>query len=61
VRDRTRTGPDGWLRTTIPLESVPQAAAGLLRLGADVQVVAPDALVAHMAATIRAMAALYPP
>ncbi|MFB9337041.1 helix-turn-helix transcriptional regulator [Actinoplanes octamycinicus] len=53
-------GPDGWRQATIPLESVPHAAASLLRLGVDVRVLEPPALVAHMAATIRAMARLYP-
>ena len=50
----------GWQRTTIPLESVAHAAAGLLRLGADVQALAPAELVAHLAETIEAMARLYP-
>jgi predicted DNA-binding transcriptional regulator YafY len=50
---------DGWQRAAVPLESVPHAAAGLLRLGADAQVVAPAELVAHMGKTIRAMARLY--
>lgn len=51
---------DGWRRARVPLESVPHAAAGLLRLGADAQVLAPPELVAHMGTTIRAMARLYP-
>jgi predicted DNA-binding transcriptional regulator YafY len=50
---------DGWQRATVPLENVPHAAAGLLRLGADAQVLAPPELVAHMGKTIRAMARLY--
>jgi predicted DNA-binding transcriptional regulator YafY len=50
---------EGWQRAAVPLESVPHAAAGLLRLGADAQVVAPAELVAHMGKTIRAMARLY--
>jgi predicted DNA-binding transcriptional regulator YafY len=50
---------DGWRRAAVPLESVPHAAAGLLRLGADAQVLAPPELVAHMGNTIRAMARLY--
>jgi predicted DNA-binding transcriptional regulator YafY len=50
---------DGWQRAAVPLESVPHAAAGLLRLGADAQVVAPAELVAHMGKMIRAMARLY--
>ncbi|WP_328612441.1 WYL domain-containing protein [Amycolatopsis sp. NBC_00355] len=50
---------EGWQRATVPLESVPHAAAGLLRLGADAQVLEPPELVAHMEKTIRAMARLY--
>ncbi|MGI5241150.1 helix-turn-helix transcriptional regulator [Dactylosporangium sp. CA-139066] len=52
--------PDGWRQATVPLESVPHAAAGLLRLGADAQVVSPPELVAYMGATIRQMVRLYP-
>jgi predicted DNA-binding transcriptional regulator YafY len=51
---------DGWQRAAVPLENVPHAAAGLLRLGADAQVLAPPELVAHMGKTIQAMARLYP-
>jgi predicted DNA-binding transcriptional regulator YafY len=50
----------GWRRARVPLENVPHAAAGLLRLGADAQVLEPPELVAHMGNTIRAMARLYP-
>jgi predicted DNA-binding transcriptional regulator YafY len=59
---RTLSAPDeeGWRRARIPLESVPHAAAGLLRLGADVAALAPVELVEHMAATIHAMSSLYP-
>ncbi|WP_433222928.1 helix-turn-helix transcriptional regulator [Dactylosporangium sp. CS-047395] len=52
-------GPDGWCEATVPLENLPHAAAGLLRLGPEARVVAPPELVAHMAATIAEMAALY--
>jgi predicted DNA-binding transcriptional regulator YafY len=52
-------GPDGWRRATIPMESVPHATASLLRLGAEVQVLAPAALVTHIAETIQAMTHLY--
>ena len=51
---------EGRRRARVPLESVPHAAAGLLRLGTDVQVLEPPELVAHMGTTIRAMARLYP-
>jgi predicted DNA-binding transcriptional regulator YafY len=59
LRTLTPADPDGWHQATIPLENVPHAAGGLLRLGADVQVLAPAQLVAHMADTIRAMTHLY--
>lgn len=51
---------EGWQRAEIPLESVPHAATGLLRLGADAQVLAPAELVTYLGKTIRAMARLYP-
>jgi len=51
---------DGWQRTTIPMESVPHAATTLLRLGADVQILAPAVLVAYLTGIIQAMAKLYP-
>jgi predicted DNA-binding transcriptional regulator YafY len=53
-------GPDGWQRTTIPMESVPHTTGLLLRLGPDVQALAPSALVTHLTDQIRAIAALYP-
>ncbi|GIF02619.1 helix-turn-helix transcriptional regulator [Actinoplanes siamensis] len=60
LRALAPAGPDGWHQAAIPLENVTQAAAMLLRLGADVQVLAPAELVAHLTATIRAMSRLYP-
>lgn len=60
LRTLTPADPDGWQRVTIPLESVAHATAGLLRLGANAQVIAPAELVAHMSETIQAMAQLYP-
>lgn len=44
-RTLTPAGPDGWQRATIPLENVAHATATLLRLGAEVQVLAPGHLV----------------
>lgn len=52
--------PDGWQRVTIPMENVPHTAASLLRLGPNVQALAPTQLVAHLTDTIQAMARLYP-
>jgi predicted DNA-binding transcriptional regulator YafY len=60
LRELTPADPDGWQHTVVPLESVPHTAATLLRLGPDVQVLAPPRLVAHLGDTIRAMARLYP-
>lgn len=60
LRTLTPADPDGWRRVTIPVESVPHAATGLLRLGANAQVVSPTELVTYMADTIQAMAGLYP-
>ncbi|MFI9817087.1 helix-turn-helix transcriptional regulator [Saccharothrix variisporea] len=59
---RTLSAPDptGWRTAEVPLEDIAHATAGLLRLGADVQVLAPAALVAHVAETVHAMARLYP-
>lgn len=37
-------GPDGWRRITIPIESLDHAASELLRMGTDVEVLAPAAL-----------------
>nr|WP_275941639.1 YafY family protein [Planosporangium mesophilum] len=51
---------NGWQRATIPMESVPHAAATLLRLGADVQVLSPQHLVTHLTDHVHALARLYP-
>jgi predicted DNA-binding transcriptional regulator YafY len=60
LRTLTPADPDGWHEATIPLENVPHAVATLLRLAADVQVLAPAQLVARMTKTIHAMTRLYP-
>lgn len=52
-------GPDGWVSADLPVESTRQAAALLLPLGADAEVVGPPELRAELAATAAAMAALY--
>jgi predicted DNA-binding transcriptional regulator YafY len=52
--------PDGWQRATIPMESVPHAAATVLRLGADIQALAPPELVAHITGHVRTLTRLYP-
>ena len=52
--------PDGWRRATIPMESVPHAAATLLRLGTDVQALSPPGLVTQLTDHVQAMVQLYP-
>ncbi|NES27686.1 WYL domain-containing protein [Micromonospora terminaliae] len=53
-------GPDGWLETTVPIESVRHAHTELLKLGAEVEVLEPAELRERLAATAHAMARLYP-
>jgi predicted DNA-binding transcriptional regulator YafY len=50
---------DGWTRARVPIESASQALSCFLRLGADLEIVAPAALRAEAAGTVAAMAALY--
>ncbi|OXM65357.1 helix-turn-helix transcriptional regulator [Amycolatopsis vastitatis] len=61
VARKTRTGPDaaGWTELEIPIESVEAAVPGLLKFGADVEVVAPEALRAEVVRTLRAMTRVY--
>jgi predicted DNA-binding transcriptional regulator YafY len=58
---RTARRPDkrGWMRAEIPIESVNHAAGELLKLGADVVALAPDALCQRMRAISAEMSALY--
>ncbi|MGK5440619.1 helix-turn-helix transcriptional regulator [Micromonospora sp. URMC 105] len=51
----------GWLHTTVPIESVRHGHTELLKLGAQVEVLAPAELRQLMAASAHAMAAIYPP
>jgi predicted DNA-binding transcriptional regulator YafY len=53
--------PDGagWVRTVIPIESVRHAHAELMRFGEDVEVIEPAELRDRMAASARAVLALY--
>lgn len=52
-------GDDGWLCTTVPIESIKQGHVELLKLGADVEVLEPPELRERMAETARAMARTY--
>ncbi|MDG4800869.1 YafY family protein [Micromonospora sp. WMMD980] len=53
-------GPDGWLETTVPIESVRHAHGELLKLGAEVEVLAPAELRDRFTATAQALTRLYP-
>jgi len=52
---------DGWLTTTVPIESVRHAHSEFLKLGAQVEVLGPAELREQVAETAHALAALYPP
>ncbi|MFJ9742812.1 WYL domain-containing protein [Streptomyces sp. NPDC101166] len=49
----------GWVEAVIPIEGTEQACGELLRLGADVEVVAPAELRQAMAATVEVLARAY--
>jgi predicted DNA-binding transcriptional regulator YafY len=61
---RTASAPDadGWVRVTIPVEitSLDHAAAEILKLGVEAQVLAPPALRRHVAGFAARLSALYP-
>jgi predicted DNA-binding transcriptional regulator YafY len=50
---------DGWVRARVPIESVGQALADFLRLGADVEVLEPPELREQAVRAVGAMTALY--
>lgn len=52
---------DGWVRVTIPIESIGHATGMLLRMGGEVEVLAPDELRSHVAEVVRRLASLYLP
>lgn len=52
-------GADGWTTVTVPIESIRHAHAEFLRLGADIEVLAPAELRALMRSTARSMSSLY--
>ncbi|MGW4501517.1 helix-turn-helix transcriptional regulator [Micromonospora sp. NPDC004336] len=56
------SAPDraGWVRTTVPIESVKHGHVELLKLGAQLEVLAPAELRDRFTATAHALAALYP-
>ncbi|SEN67188.1 Predicted DNA-binding transcriptional regulator YafY, contains an HTH and WYL domains [Actinacidiphila rubida] len=54
-----RPGPDGWTRAVLPIESLEQAHGHFLAMGADVEVLEPPELRERLAATARALTAVY--
>ncbi|MFE3203161.1 helix-turn-helix transcriptional regulator [Embleya sp. NPDC059237] len=54
----TPTG-NGWTQTRVPIESIDQAHGEFLRLGTDIEVLAPAVLRDRIAATIRTLSARY--
>ena len=50
---------DGWVRVVIPIESIDQAAADLIRLGTDAEVLEPAELRWRIAETARELSRLY--
>jgi predicted DNA-binding transcriptional regulator YafY len=57
----TAADADGWVEAVIPTESTEHACGELLRLGTDVEVVAPPELREAMATTVGALARTYGP
>ncbi|WP_329124545.1 helix-turn-helix transcriptional regulator [Streptomyces sp. NBC_01353] len=55
----TAVGDDGWVEAVIPTESTDRACGELLRLGVDVEVVAPTELRRAMAGTVEVLARTY--
>jgi predicted DNA-binding transcriptional regulator YafY len=58
--DRAGAPAAGWVRVTIPIESIEHATAEVLRLGPEAEVLHPPALRERVARTVREMASLYP-
>lgn len=49
----------GWMRITIPIESIDHAAQEILKLGSEAEVLEPEALRERLADTVRRLAAIY--
>jgi predicted DNA-binding transcriptional regulator YafY len=58
-RTATRPDADGWVRVTVPIESIEHAARVMLKLGAEAEVREPAGLRARLAQAAREMLALY--
>jgi len=50
-----------WVRATIPIESIGHATGMLLRMGGEVEVLAPDELRAQVTSAVRQLASIYLP
>lgn len=59
VHDTGTAAADGWTVAAIPVEDTEQACRDLLRLGADVEVLAPEPLRRAMSETVAALARRY--
>lgn len=59
--DATATDPDdgGWVTAIVPIESLEHAKSEFLRLGAEAEILTPDALRTQMAAIARSLAGIY--
>lgn len=59
--DATASAPDesGWITAVVPIESLVHAHQDFLRLGAEVEVLEPEALREWLAGTARSLAAIY--
>lgn len=59
--DRAEKAPDtkGWVRVTIPIESIDRAAWELMKLGAEGEVLEPEGLRGRIADTASQLAAMY--
>ncbi len=56
AKTASRPDAEGWVRSTIPIESIEHGARDLMRLGRDVEVIGPPLLRRYMAVTLSAMA-----
>jgi len=64
VKAAEAAGPpdaEGWRQVTLPIESIEEGASSLLRLGAEIEILAPPALRAAMAGVVTAMRRIYAP
>jgi predicted DNA-binding transcriptional regulator YafY len=61
LRTATKPDADGWMRVTVPIESVDDAARELLRLGAEAEVLEPAELREVLTGATQRLAAIYLP